>query len=92
MRLSTITAIVSLALPVLSRPSPEPLLPANMSRRTINLWEKWTGSDACNIIEKVKGCKDIEQDCDVDCVCQPWAGCGHSANYWCTFEHGTLGE
>jgi hypothetical protein len=86
-----VLALFSLALPTLARPAaPQPLLPAPMSRRTINLWEKWTGENACDVLETVTGCKDNNEDCGTDCVCAPWTGCGLSASFWCPKKGGYL--
>jgi hypothetical protein len=88
-----VLALFSLALPTLARPAaPQPLLPAPMSRRTINLWEKWTGENACDVLETVTGCKDNNEDCGTDCVCAPWTGCGLSASFWCPKKGGYLSE
>lgn len=88
-----VLALFSLALPTLARPAaPQPLLPAPMSRRTINLWEKWTGENACDVLETVTGCKDNNEDCGTDCVCAPWTGCGLSASFWCPKKGGYLND
>lgn len=93
MKFTTVLALLSLGLPVLSLASREPLLPAPISRISKrSLWEKWTGADCCSDKDKVDECKAADTDCDDTCNCTPWEGCGKSAEYWCTKDHGTLGE
>lgn len=88
-----VLALFSLALPTLARPAaPQPLLPAPVSRRTVELWEKWTGENACEVLETVTGCKDNNEDCGTDCICAPWTGCGLSASFWCPKQGGYLSK
>lgn len=92
MRFTSVVAVLSLALPILAMPSPEPLLPPNMSRRTFNLWEKWTGADCCSDKSKVEECKLVQKDCTSTCECTPYEGCGQSCKWACDNEGGTLGR
>lgn len=54
------------------------------------MWQNWRGPPACSNSHQVQSCSNQGHDCNKQCQCVPWQGCGEGAKCACEEKGGSL--